>query len=324
MNHRADAIACLLVLVACNGNRAASDLPIDISEATGDATADCRPATSPSCTFESNPCDCSLAFFLNHSPISGETPRAKCFAICAGEASLTGEYGLNGNWCDASCGACIGVSGMTCDACCLLSDEEPAGNLCAQIRGDGDSGPSNDLPLDLPDESPRSDAWVSPDYVCPPSMPVSVGMETCYPCEIDSECRICRFEGNCSDRVCISGACSSPSCPAGLYRCASGECRTCCEDVDCGMGAAGIRKCLPWGTCDGRWACPQTVSCCQGQCISEFPVCAIINNIARCVECSSWEDLCSERGLACHCDGENNVCVDEAGQACPYLGATDP
>lgn len=142
MNHRGHAIACVFVLVACEADKSAGDTPADVNEVSGDAVSECRPVTSPSCMFDSKACDCSVAFFLNHPETLGDTPRAKCLAVCASETPLIGEFGLNGTWCDAACSACITVTGLTCDACCLLSDLKPVGDLCDQI--DGGASPCRD------------------------------------------------------------------------------------------------------------------------------------------------------------------------------------
>lgn len=178
MKHRAHAIAGLLVLVACDADKRAGDVPPDATEVSEDIVAECRPATSPTCTFESKPCDCGVAFLLNHPGISGDTPRAKCRAVCAGEAPLIGENGLNGTWCDAACNACITVAEMTCEACCLLSDLKPVGDLCDQI-----DGPAPDLPDQIP-----CDGFVSPDTasddqcccLCPDGSPLRrAGTDSC-------------------------------------------------------------------------------------------------------------------------------------------------
>jgi hypothetical protein len=124
-------------------------------------------------------------------------------AICAGESPLEGEGGLNGTWCDQSCNSCISIVNMKCDACCLLSDVKPTGDLCEQIGAHASEDSSSDLAFSE-DSSPEDIPFSVPDAVqsdvvedCETWNPVDIG-ETVSP-------RCTRPEGACAPVECAGG-----------------------------------------------------------------------------------------------------------------------
>lgn len=74
-------------------------------------------ATSPTCTINGSPADCSVAFEISHPAVPGDSPRAKCDSLCSSGDSTH----LNGIFGDRT--PCqVVIQGLDCNACCGLSD----------------------------------------------------------------------------------------------------------------------------------------------------------------------------------------------------------
>ncbi len=149
---------------------------------------------------------------------------------------------------------------------------------------------------------------------------------TPFPSPDGTACYECLNSSHCSDgKVCNTAthACekSGDDCSEGLHKCADGNCHQCCEAADC----AGLEDAV--GTCT-NYKCDGAVDACGNSCVSPYPICAVINGVAQCVQCSQDSD-CAAIDPACTCTGDptytclqsdGNVC---AGSSCAAVCATD-
>lgn len=293
---------------------------IDCKPCTGDTDcgtgAKCLPVgATKHCLMEcADDGDCPASYICYAASTAAKSclPVSYSCVACAYETPCTDGKScdfVSGN-CDApaaECGNCTYDFDCAAGFRCLKKTGNPTGACVAECGANKACTDTTNFTCGASDKGVEICQPKDPDKCggCPADKPFPSGDGvTCYECLNNSNCEVGKELCDAGTHTCIPD--STTGCGSGLFKCNDGQCKQCCQDSDCKSGE---------GPCTGG-ACVNAQDPCQGQCADPFPVCAIINNIAQCVQCKIDGD-CAKIDPACTCTGDPTYsCLQGDGSVC--------
>ena len=245
----------------------------------------CCPTGSIACNGQCQDWECCTDLDCPGTEIcDGDTHMCQCVPNCADRTC--GDDG-----CDAVCGTC--PEGQVCfEGGCVCATGT---RFC--------EGQCRDWQCCTDLDCPESETCDSETHSCQ-CAPDCDG-KTCGPDGCGGTCGECGAQQTCSNGNCV--------CPSGLFLCADGACRQCCEAADCGVFfPGGDEEC---------WRCFQnTCGYFSGFCDGDTGVCGVSSAAVwgHCEECgvvgATSSDACSAAVPCCtgfECDfryGDQGIC----------------